>query len=108
MSTLRYSGEIRIRVTYLDPLWSGNGSYRCYLRGPGGMATTVIVNAPAFPAHALDAPEAFDDAARAAISCANDDDEREGLACYEWGALAATTANGWHVGRSEARAWPQG
>lgn len=112
MSTLRYSGEIRIRVTYLEAHRGGgnNGAYRCYLRGPGGMATTVIVGAPAYLSHAVDSPEAFDEAAHASIGFADDSDEEkeERLSCYHWANIAAHKADGsgWHVGRSEKQAWP--
>jgi hypothetical protein len=117
MSTLRYSGEIRIRVTYLDVAYDGpdtqarlgNGRYRCFLRGPGGMTTTVIVNAPQYLTRAVDSPEAFDDAARASISFADDKSEGEQLPCYTWAHLAAHVIDRseWHVGRTEAHAWPK-
>ena len=115
MSTLRYSGEIRIRVTYLDVAYDGpdtrarhgNGRYRCFLRGPGDLTATIVVNAPAYLSHAVDSPEAFDDAARASISFADHGDEN---ACaHEWAnAAACIAAGGWHVGRTPSAAWPPG
>jgi hypothetical protein len=111
MSTLRYSGEIRIRVTYREDTASsprfGNGTYRCFLRGPGGMTTTVIVNAPQYLTRAVDSPEAFDDAARAALSFTADDAHDHGRSMTEY-AAHVIDRSGWHVGRSEAHAWPPG
>jgi hypothetical protein len=113
VSTLRYSGEIRIRVTYLDVAYPdtrarlGNGRYRCFLRGPGGMTTTVIVGAPAYLSRAVDSPEAFDDAAHAAISFAESDDQNTNT--HEWAnAAACKPEGGWHIGRSPSAAWPPG
>ena len=117
MSTLRYSGEIRIRVTYLD--WrpgelfidgtprNPNGRYRCFLKGPGGMRTTIVVCAPAFLSVGVDDPEAFDDAARAAIAFAdNTPDDVDGPA---WNDVSAfkIDGSGWHIGRTIAEAWPK-
>jgi hypothetical protein len=115
MSTLRYSGEIRIRVTYLDhakPL-RPNGRYRCFLRGPGGMRTTIIVGAPAFLSHGVDSPEAFDDAARSALAFADHEDcdtpSCDGSRCDTWSRHTAWNADGSdrHVGRTLANAWPK-
>jgi hypothetical protein len=110
MATMRYSGEIRIRVTYLEPYLAGdkcpagrstmsNGEYRCFLRGPTDMGTTIHVGAPAFLTHAVDSPEAFDAAARVALSFAHNDGwPVEAHAPWVDGAA-------WHIGRSPAKAW---
>lgn len=82
MSTIRYCGDITIRVTYLDAygetysdgtIRNRNGKYRCFLRAPGMRSVTIFVGAPAFLSHAVDCPEAFDEAAHAAISFADDE-----------------------------------
>jgi hypothetical protein len=95
MSTLRYCGSIRIRVTYidqpavsyvdgkLDPKnWYAdgtprypNGSYRCHVVAGDGARCTVIVAPPAALTKAVDCPEAFDEAAGAALSFASNPDE---------------------------------
>lgn len=118
MSALRYSGEIRIRVTWIEdtsgPHVATHGKYRCFLRGPSGMATTVIVNAPAYLSHAVDSPEAFDDATRAALSFADRDAEASKRAGEDWThnswgdyAASGVGGSGWHVGRVPSRAWPK-
>ena len=103
MSAIRYSGTIRIRITYLEPYLAGdkcpagrstrlNGEYRCFLRADGYTAT-IIVGAPAVLSHAVDSPEAFDDAARAAIAFA-DDEARHGRHSLTWGDIAAVDDDG--------------
>jgi hypothetical protein len=87
MSTLRYSGDIRIRVTYHDRRFEDvyedgtprnpNGFYRCFLRASNN-TTTIIVGAPAFLSQAVDSPEAFSDAARAAVAFADHEDPEAG------------------------------
>jgi hypothetical protein len=105
MSTMRYSGKIRIRITYLEPWAAGtpapagrstrlNGEYRCFLRADGYAATaTIIVGAPAHLTNTVDSPEAFDGAAEAAIGFA--EDEYGG-----WADLAAYNEDGYHIARS--------
>jgi hypothetical protein len=107
MSALRYSGALTIRVTYLEPWGAGtpppagrttnsNGEYRCFLRGPKGKITVyvgaVIVGGSGI---GVDSPEAFDDAAGAAISFA--DDEQVG----NWREQASYNidGNGYHIAR---------
>jgi hypothetical protein len=112
MSAIRYSGQIKIRVTYLEPYAAGdacppgrstqpNGEYRCFLR-VGGWKAIIHVNPPAVLSHGVDSPEAFDEAARAAIAFA--DHEYGG-----WNDFCAYAADGSdrHVGRSPSQAWPQ-
>jgi len=107
MSALRYSGEIRIRVTYRDSdgetysdgtFRHPNGFYRCILTC-GNERAKIIVGAPAFLSHAVDSSEAYDDVARAAIAFADDE---SGV----WGERASYAADGsdWHVGRTLADA----
>jgi hypothetical protein len=103
MSTLRYCGEIRIRITYLERGPHRNGSYRCYLTAPGGAKVTIIVGAPAYLSHGVDSSEAFDETAHAAISFADNEPESDA----DWSSAAAVKADGtgWLIGRSEATAW---
>ncbi len=105
MSTKRYSGEIVIRITYIET-YDPNGMYRCFLKGPNGQTETVFVGAPAFLSEAVDSPEAFDSAAEAAIAFADHEAGENGI---RWGELAAYDIDGAgsHIGRSPAKAWPQ-
>jgi hypothetical protein len=123
VSALRYSGEVRIRITYREARFAErysdgtprfpNGSYRCYLTGPGGMKATVIVGAPAFLSHAVDCSEAFDEAAHAALSFADhkDADASDPHDDQNWSSQAAYKVDGagWHVSRTSSAAdcWPQ-
>jgi hypothetical protein len=105
MSTKRFSGSIEMRITYIDPKFgqnAPNGGYRCFLKSSGGAKATIYVVAPPYLSRAVDSPEAFDDAARAAIVFA--DDENDG-----WVAAAAPyiEGTGYHVGRSPSAAWPK-
>lgn len=103
MSTYRYSGRLRIRVTYVDPKAGDmhNGQYRCTVAVPGLKHYRVWVGAPAYLEHAVDSPEAFDGAAHAAISFADADDSSVGES-----ASSTREGDGWHVGRSEREAYP--
>lgn len=113
--SVRYSGVVTIRITYRDASTSDvypdgtprnfNGTYRCVLSRPkpqGSRTKTyrhvVIVGAPAFLSHAVDSVQAFDDAARAALSFGSHDDS-------DWGENAWQTDSGWHVGRSKNDAY---
>lgn len=83
MSSIRYCGSLRIRVTYVEPrgemysdgtLRDVNGTYRCNIT-PYTENTdiiTVYVGAPAFLSHDVDSSEAFDAAASAALAFAAD------------------------------------
>jgi hypothetical protein len=83
MSTIRYVGDAVVRLTYCDcdprELHSDgtfrhpNGSYRCHVRAANGEARVIIVGVPAFISKSVDCPEAFDDAASAAVSFATDE-----------------------------------
>jgi len=110
MSTLRYSGSLRIRVTYVEyngetfsdgTPRSPNGQYRCYIKDTNGgtpFKITVWVGTPAYLEHAVDSPESFDSAAHAALSFADDDNGRVSD-------RAAHTGSGWHIGRSITDVW---
>ena len=110
MATLRYSGELRIRITYIDWKQSDvfadgtprnrNGQYRCYLNVADGQGKTIYVGAPAHLSHAVDSPEAFDDTARAALAFADDDG-------WPVESHAAFDETGYFVGRSKETAWPK-
>ena len=108
MSTIRYSGNITVRVTYLEPYLAGdkcpanrstrtNGEYRCFIKSPD-RSTTIVVGAPEALSHGVDSPEAFDDAARAAIAFASDED-------LHYGDLAYQNSRGIVVGRRPSRRW---
>ena len=114
MSTYRYSGQIRIRITYRDSALEfindgtrnfPNGSYRCFLHSDTGFTTTVIVGAPAFSSHAVDSPEAFDEVARAAIAfAANDEsDNKEDHKC-DWSEIC-DYGDDMHIGRTKESSW---
>jgi hypothetical protein len=79
MTALRYSGDASVRVTYLDTPDglpdNRNGGYRCFVRTDSGERFSCVVGAPQVLQHAVDAPEAFDDAAKAALAFA----EHEGI-----------------------------
>lgn len=78
MSTYRYCGELRIRVTLLDPDWTPpvyrtTYEYRCAISAPGTDRCTIYVKAPAHLTAAVDSPEAFDNTARTALAFAADE-----------------------------------
>jgi len=96
MSALRYCGDIRIRVTYLERGPHGpNGSYRCYLSTESGAKATIIVVEPAYLSHPVDSPRAFDEAAKAALAFASDEPESE----HDWSAFACFDEYGYYVSR---------
>lgn len=106
MATLRYCGEIKIRLTYRDASparpSAPNGFYVCVLRTESGRKTTVVVGAPAYLSHAVDSPEAFDEAARAALAFAVDDkgDRENNGDAVDWSAFACFDDHGYYVSRS--------
>jgi hypothetical protein len=70
MSTLRYSGTVTARITYLE----GKQHYRVYLDHPGvgyRKGETVYVGEPALLSCSVDSPEAFDSVFRAAVAFAS-------------------------------------
>jgi hypothetical protein len=88
MTAKRYCGGLTLRLTYRDR----ENDYRCFIAAPGAW-TTIYVGSPAVLRHAVDSPEAFDDAAHAALSFAAD----EGREFVE--RLAAYTDSGWDIRR---------
>jgi hypothetical protein len=81
MTAIRYSGDARIRVTYLDEVLpdNRNGGYRCFVRTDSGETYSCVVGVPQVLEHAVDSPEAFDDVAKAALAFA--DSEGVSLQC---------------------------
>lgn len=89
MSTQRYSGSVRVRVTYVEPRCSTpeerriqdrypHGQYRCVVV-LGETKRTVWTAPPACLPCAVDSPEAFDGAASAAIAFADHEDKENGV-----------------------------
>lgn len=85
MSAMRYSGDVRVRVTYVEPRCGTpaerrmmdhfpHGQYRCYVHSP---ADRRVIWVGARIEHGsgvgVDSPAAFDSAARAAIAFAEDE-----------------------------------
>jgi hypothetical protein len=113
MSALRFSGRVRVRVTLTHDR-AGRDVYRCALTafertaGEGAIVarTIVHVHPPAFLETAIDAPEAFDDTARAALAFADADGHDRAFAWGEACAYASDMSDR-HVGRSPASAFPR-
>jgi hypothetical protein len=77
VSARRYSGEVRIELTLVPaPNMPHGEQYRCDISLRGVRLGTQYVGIPAHLEHAIDSPEAFDAAARAALSFAVDEEER--------------------------------
>lgn len=88
----RYSGKLKIRLAWDDR----EDRYSCKISGPDrtssrdGFNTSVeyvTVGAPAVLTKAVDSPEAYDDAARAAIAFLNDTSLQELAALGDSGYL---------------------
>lgn len=121
MSTYRYSGEIRIRITYIDfdpydcysdgTFRHPNGSYRCFVRSPDGDGDyTCIVGAPTHLSEGVDSPEAFDKAGMAALHFAEDNaasNQRKGKDFISWSNYIAYTMDGIHIGRNKKNTWSE-
>ena len=116
MSTLRFSGEVTIRITIVDVPHGAHGiQYRCHLsrvENAGSqwerrVTTTQYVGAPRHLSEAIDSSKAFDDTAHAALSFASNRETAEDDP-LGWGDVAAykLDGSGWHVGRSKMKAWP--
>jgi hypothetical protein len=73
VSAVRYSGRVRVRLTYVDAFadWAPNGRYRAVVRLPSGAAYATTIGAPRVLACAVDCPRAFDEAARVALTLAS-------------------------------------
>ena len=65
----RYCGLLTLRLSYRD----ASNDYRVCIATNGYHLATVYVDSPAYLIHAVDSPEAFDAAARAALAFAADD-----------------------------------
>ena len=112
MSATRYSGQLRIRVTYQDPRGGQlRGQYRCTVthvptvsldRRSTPEKTTVYVgeNLQHGSGIGIDSPIMIDEVAHAALSFADD----EGFPASEL-AASKEDGSGWHVGRSAKTAW---
>lgn len=79
-AVLRYSGDVTIRINYRQHVpghghWR-NGGYYCEIALGGKRLGQILVGAPAYLSHAVDSPEAYDETASAAISFADDEEER--------------------------------
>jgi hypothetical protein len=87
----RYSGNVRVQITWQD----SDNRYRAVLRANGRHHSLQYVGAPAHLERAVDSPQAYDQAAAAAISFAGLGDE------------AAFTDRGVWIGRNESEKWPK-
>jgi len=95
----RYSGEVVIAIRMKET--RHGATYHCALRGPDAEKAIVEVGSPKMLEHAIDSPDAFDAAARAAISFAQDEDGGfENVA-------SKLDGSGHHVGRTMEDAWPE-
>jgi hypothetical protein len=79
----RYSGNITVRLTYVDrpppgTFHDNRGGYKATV-SQGREHQTIWVGEPAHLTHAVDSPAAYDDAARAAISFALDENDEWGI-----------------------------
>jgi hypothetical protein len=94
----RFSGDIAISIIHNER----ERQYACRLAIPGGRSGYQVVGEPAVLEHAVDAPEAIDAAAHAALSFAAEDfHTRSDVEDH-----AAMTDEGWHIGRTEKERWP--
>jgi len=66
----RYSGRIAMRVVLREGM---RDEYHVSIKLPNGDRETVVVGAPAHMRIAIDSPQAYDDAARAALAFAEHD-----------------------------------
>ena len=94
----RFSGDITITIVHSEQ----ESQYACRLALPGGGSGYQVVGEPRILEHAIDAPEALDDVAHAALSFAAD----EPITGSDIEDNAAATGEGWHIGRTEEERWP--
>ena len=84
MSTQRYCGDVRVRLTYVentqwDARWP-HGRYRCVVvRGKDKRTVWVGARVEHGSGIGVDSPEAFDSVASAAIAFADHEDEENGV-----------------------------
>jgi len=91
----RYSGEVEVSI-----IWNDNEEqYAAKVTAPGPRDQFVMVGAPAVLEVAVDSPEGYDSAARAAIAFADNEDE-------VIGDYAAYTSEGCYISRSKDSKWP--
>ena len=69
MATKRYSGNVTVAINYVD----SENHYKATVSAGGKRGKTVIVNPPRHLTKAVDSAEAYDNAAKAAVSFAEDD-----------------------------------
>lgn len=69
MATKRYSGNITVALSFVD----SENHYKCNVSVGGKRGKTIIVNPPRHLTRSVDSADAFDDAAKAAISFAADE-----------------------------------
>lgn len=75
---LRYSGNVIVRIEYIDPKagdYRQHGHYKCWLSWPGGR-NIVFVEPPKHLTMAVDSPKAFDASAHAALSFTDNESSR--------------------------------
>lgn len=94
----RYSGDAVIGIVVHETAYGAK--YTCSVRGPNAEKALVQVGSPAVLTVAIDSEEAIDDAARAAIAFAQDEDGGFECVAYERDLSAV-----W-VGRTMEDAWP--
>jgi hypothetical protein len=92
----RFSGDIEIGIIYSER----ERQYACRLSMPGEQSVFQVVGEPAVLEVAVDAPEAFDMVAHAALSFA-DEERRWSIEDH-----AALSDDGWHIGRTKEERWP--
>jgi hypothetical protein len=93
----RYSGKVTVDVRWVESI--GRSRYRAGVSWPGGRSVQ-FVGLPGVLTKAVDSPQAYDEAASAAISFASDEGK-------DVGDYTAYTDRGLWIGRSKAQAWPQ-
>ncbi len=77
---IRKSGQVKIHCTYRDR----ENDYRCALSVHGKKRGVEYVGVPRSLSHAVDSPQAYSDAVRAALSFALDDGKIE-ESDLDWG-----------------------
>lgn len=94
----RYSGRAVVSVVWDDRL----DGYKAAVSFDGRRIWSGAIGAPRAGHGAVDSSRAYDGAAKAALSFANQDTGGDPLDTE-----AAHTGSGWHVGRTIATRWPK-